>query len=264
MRKTASADGTTIAYDKWGSGPLVVIVGGAFNDRGTWAQLAQALASDFTVVSYDRRGRGDSGDTPPFAVEREIEDLNAVIADASPDATAYAHAVSSGGALLLRAVAQGAPVHKASLLEPPYRVDGAPPAPQDYRGTLRRLLESGDRGAVVEYFTTQAVGLPPEAVAQMKTTPAWGYLGAMAHTLLYDAEAMGGDDHGLPTDLLARITIPVLAVSSTSSVAWLAGAAEAVAGALPQGRYQRLEGGFHDIPVEVLAPALVTFYTEQR
>lgn len=264
MRKTASADGTTIAYDRWGRGPLVVIVGGAFNDRNTWVHLAQALASDFTVVSYDRRGRGDSGDTPPIAVEREIEDLNAVIADATPDATAYAHGVSSGGALLLRAVAQGAPVRRASLLEPPYRVRGAPPAPHDYRGTLRRLIEAGDRGAAVEYFTTQAVGLPEQAVAHMKTTPAWDYLGAMAHTLLYDAEAMGGDDQGLPTDLLSRITIPVLAVSSMASTAWLAAAAEAVAGVLPQGRHLRLEGGFHDVPAEVLAPALTTFYTEGR
>src|SRR5215211_634104 len=91
MRTATSADGTKIAYDQWGSGPLVVIVGGAFNDRGTWAELARALAADFTVVSYDRRGRGDSGDTEPYAVEREIEDLAAVIADASPDRTAYAH-----------------------------------------------------------------------------------------------------------------------------------------------------------------------------
>jgi pimeloyl-ACP methyl ester carboxylesterase len=257
-----SADGTTIAYDRWGSGPLVVIVGGAFNDRGTWAELAQALAGDFTVVSYDRRGRGDSGDTEPYAVEREIEDLTAVIADVSATGTAYAHGVSSGGALLLRAIVGGAPVTKASVLEPAYRVGGAPPAPQDYRATLRRLVESGDRGGAVEYFMTRAVGLPSEAVGQMKVTPAWDYLQGMAHTLIYDAEALGGDDHSLPTDLLRDITIPVLTVSSTLTSPWLASAAEAVARAVPNGRYQRIEGSYHEVPPALLGPALATFYHE--
>jgi len=264
MRTATSKDATTIAYDQWGSGPLVVIVGGAFNDRGTWAELAQALAGDFTVVSYDRRGRGDSGDTEPYAVQREIEDLTAVIAEAGRDRTAYAHGVSSGGALLLRAVADGVPVTKASVLEPPYRVAGAPPAPRDYRRTLRRFIDSGDRSAAVEYFMADTVGVPTEAVAQMKATPAWGYLQTMAHTLLYDAEAMGGDEHRLPTDLLAGVTVPVLALSSLSTAPWLASAADAVARAVPGGRHQRLEGGFHDVPPAVLAPALATFYNEER
>jgi pimeloyl-ACP methyl ester carboxylesterase len=258
--KATSADGTTIVYDQWGSGPLVVIVGGAFNDRGTWAALAQALASDFTVVSYDRRGRGDSGDTEPYAVEREVEDLAAVIAAASPDGTACAHGVSSGGALLLRAIADGTPVTKASVSEPPYRVEGAPPAPRDYRRTLRRFIDAGDRGGAVEYFLTQAVGLPAEAVAQMKATPAWGYLQGLAHTLEYDAEALGDDGQGLPGDLLAGISAPVLAVSSVSTAPWLAAAAAAVAHGVPQGHHLRLEGGFHEVPTPVLAPALAAFY----
>jgi pimeloyl-ACP methyl ester carboxylesterase len=258
--KATSADGTTIAYDRWGSGPLVVVVGGAFNDRGTWAELAQALAGEFTVVSYDRRGRGDSGDTEPYAAEREIEDLAAVIAAASPDGTAYAHGVSSGGALLLRAIAEGVPVAKASVLEPPYRVEGAPPAPQDYRRTLQRFIDAGDRGGAVEYFMTQAVGLPTEAVTGTKATPAWGYLQGMAHTLRYDAEALGGDEQGLPADLLAGVSAPVLAVSSLSTAPWLASAADAVARAVPDGRHVRLRGGFHEVPPAVLAPALATFY----
>lgn len=262
MGQARSADGTAIAFDQWGSGPLVVIVGGAFNDRGTWAELAQAMADDFTVVSYDRRGRGDSGDTPPYDVRREIEDLSAVISEASPDGSAYAHGVSSGGALVLRAVAAGVPISKASVLEPPYRVEGAPPAPEDYRGTLQRFIDSGDRGGATEYFMTQAVGMPAEAVAPMKDTPAWGYLGQMAHTLVYDAEVMGGDGQSVPGDMLAGVAIPVLAVSSTQSAPWLGSAAEAVAQALPNGRYERLEGEFHQVPPAVLGPVLTAFFTE--
>jgi pimeloyl-ACP methyl ester carboxylesterase len=260
MKSVTSADGTRIAYDVWGDGPLVVIVGGAFNDRNTWAALAQSLAGDFTAVSYDRRGRGDSTDTAPFDVQREIEDLIAVIADASPDRSAFAHSVSSGGGLLLRAVAAGAPVTKASMLEPPYRGPGAPPVPPHYVGDLRRFIDSDDRGGAVEYFMTRAVGLPPQAAAQMRTTPAWGYLEGMAHTLEYDAHAMGGNNQEVPTDLLVDITIPVLTVSSTGSAPWLAATAEAVAHAVPNGRHEALEGGFHEVPPEVLAPVLTAFY----
>ncbi|MGH8829249.1 MAG: alpha/beta fold hydrolase [Jiangellaceae bacterium] len=262
MQKATSADGTTIAYDRWGSGPLVVIVGGAFNDRGAWAELAQALADRFTVVSYDRRGRGDSGDAQPYAVEREIEDLAAVIEAASPDATAFAHGVSSGGALVLRAVTVGAPISKASVLEPPYRTEGAPPIPDDYVGRLNRFIAEGKRGEAIEFFHTEAVGLPAEIIEPMKGTPAWGYLESMAHTLAYDGEALGGDDHSVPTDMLAGVTIPVLTVSSTGTAPWLGAAAAAVAEAVPGARHRQLEGGFHEVPVQVLAPALTAFYTE--
>ncbi len=261
METATSADGTRIAYERWGSGPLVVIVGGAFNDRGTWAELAQTLAAaDFTAASYDRRGRGDSGDTAPYSVEREMEDLRAVIAAASPDGTAFAHGVSSGGALLLLAAAHGAPITKASVLEPPYRVNGAPAPPRDYDATLQRLIDSGDRAGAVEYFMTEAVGLPAEAVAQTKATPAWGYLQQMAHTLLYDGGVMGWDEQGLPTELLAGLAIPVLTVSSIASAPWLASAAQAVADALPDGRHQRLEGTFHQVPPALLGPTLAAFY----
>src|SRR3954447_7906853 len=139
VEKTTSADGTTIAYDVWGEGPAVVIVGGAFNDRNTWADLGQALVGEgFRAVSYDRRGRGDSGDTAPYALEREFQDLRAVIEAVSPGQPVCAHGVSSGGALLLRAVDAGVPVARASVLEPPYRIPGAPPpAPADHGGPLQ-------------------------------------------------------------------------------------------------------------------------------
>jgi len=256
-----SADGTTIAYDVWGTGPVAVIVGGAFNDRNTWAELAAALAADgFTAVSYDRRGRGASGSTEPYAVEREIEDLAAVIAAAGGGEPVYAHGVSSGGALLLRAAAGGLPVTRLSVLEPPYRVPGAPPAPPNYTATLQRYVDAGDRDGVVEYFQTQVVGLPAGMVESFKGTPMWQSLCAMAPTLVNDGLVLGGDDHSLPVDLLASVQVPALLVTSSGTAGWLSQTAEPVAAALPAGEWVRLEGEYHQVPPVVLAPALAAFY----
>jgi hypothetical protein len=262
VEKATSADGTTIAYDVRGTGPLVVVVGGAFNDRNTSGELAGALAGDgFTAVSYDRRGRGDSGSTEPYAVEREIEDLAAVIAAAGADGPVYAHGVSSGGALLLRAAAAGLPLTRISVLEPPYRVPGAPPAPANYIGTLQGYVDAGDRDGLVEYFQTRVVGLPAEMVQSFRGTPMWHALCAMAPTLVNDGLCLGGDDHSLPVDLLASVRVPVLAVTSSGTAApWLAQTAEHVASALPAGEWVRLDGGFHEVPPATLAPALAAFY----
>jgi pimeloyl-ACP methyl ester carboxylesterase len=261
METAHSDDGTTIAYEASGSGPLAVIVGGAFNDRQTWAGLAGALADQgFTAVSYDRRGRGGSDNTAPYAVEREIEDLAAVMAAAGGDGPAYAHGVSSGGALLLRAVADGLPMLRISVLEPPYRVPGTPPAPPDYIATLQRYVDADDRDGLVEYFQTQVVGLPPELVQSFRGDPMWQALCAMAPTLVHDGLCLGGDDHSLPTDLLARVSVPVLLVTSSGTAGWLGQAAEPVAAALPAGEWVRLEGGFHQVPEGVLAPVLAGFY----
>jgi pimeloyl-ACP methyl ester carboxylesterase len=262
MRTAVSADGTTIAYDVRGTGPLVVIVGGAFNDRDTWADLAGALADDgLTAVSYDRRGRGDSGNTEPYAVEREVEDLAAVIAAAGAGEPVYAHGVSSGGALVFRAVAAGLPLTRMSVLEPPYRVPGAPPAPPHYMATLQGYVVADDRDGLVEYFQTQVVGLPPELVQSFRGTPMWAKVAAMAPTLVNDGLCLGGDDQSLPVDLLASVRIPVLAVTSSgTAVSWLSETAERVAGALPAGEWVRLDGEFHQVPTATLAPALTAFY----
>lgn len=261
VEKAVSADGTAIAYDSWGSGPLAVVVGGAFNDRKTWGELAEALAAEgFTAVSYDRRGRGDSGDTEPYAVEREVEDLTAVITAAGAEGPVYAHGVSSGGALLFRAVAGGLPVARISVLEPPYRVPGAPPAPENYIGTLQGYVDAGDRDGLVEYFQTQVVGLPREMVESFRGTPMWQGLAAMAPTLVHDGLCLGGDDHSLPVDLLAQVAVPALLVTSSGTAGWLGQTVEPVAAALPEGRWVRLDGGFHQVPAPVLAPALAAFY----
>jgi pimeloyl-ACP methyl ester carboxylesterase len=261
VETTASADGTTIAYDVRGAGPLVVIVGGAFNDRGAGAGLAGALADDgFTAVSFDRRGRGDSGNTEPYAVEREVEDLSAVVAAAGGDGPVHAHGVSSGGALLLRAVAAGLPMTRISVLEPPWRVPGAPPPPPRYIATLQGYVDADDRDGLVEYFQTQVVGLPPELVRSFRGTPMWAAFCAMAPTLVHDGLLLGGDDHSVPTDILAQVGIPALLITSSGTSGWLGQAAEPVAAALPHGEWVRLEGGFHQVPPEVLAPALAAFY----
>jgi pimeloyl-ACP methyl ester carboxylesterase len=256
-----SADGTTIAYDVWGTGPLVVIVGGAFNDRNTWAELAAALGDDgFTAVSYDRRGRGGSGSTEPYAVEREIEDLAAVIAAAGGGEPVYAHGVSSGGALLLRSVAGGLPVTRLSVLEPPYRVPGAPPAPPNYIATLQGYVDADDRDGLVEYFQTQVIGLPVQMVESFRGTPMWNALCAMAPTLVNDGLCLGGEDQSLPVDLLGSVRVPVLVVTSSGTAGWMSQTAEPVAGALPAGEWVRLEGQYHQVPTPVLAPALAAFY----
>jgi alpha-beta hydrolase superfamily lysophospholipase len=262
VKTTTSADGTRLAFDVWGDGPAVVIVGGAFNDRTTWAGLGQALAAEgLRAVSYDRRGRGDSGDTRPYAVEREFEDLRAVIDAVQPGAPVFAHGVSSGGALLLRAAGAGVPIARASVLEPPYRIPGAPPAPENYVSTLQGYVDRDDRGGLVEYFQTDVIGLPPEMVASFRGTPERQGLEALAPSLVQDAHALGGDDHGLPADELGRLGIPVLGVTSEgTAVPWMAQTVEHVAAAVPDGRWVRLPGGFHQVDPAVLAPALAAFY----
>jgi pimeloyl-ACP methyl ester carboxylesterase len=264
MQRTTSADGTTIAYDAAGEGPLVVIVGGAFNDRGTWAGLVAALAAEgCTAVTYDRRGRGDSGDTAPYAVEREIEDLAAVVSAVGPGGPVYAHGVSSGGALLLRALAADVGVARASVLEVPYRIDGAPAAPDRYIETLSSYVDAGDRDGLVEYFQTRVIGLPPQMVESFKADPMWPKLAALAPTLVYDGHVLGGDDHSLPADLLMGVRVPVLAVTSTgTATSWMGRTSEVLAAALPEGRSVLLEGEFHQVPPPVLAPVLAAFYRE--
>lgn len=269
--RATSPDGTTIAFEAFGHGPAAVIVGGAFCDRGAFRPLAQALGEQgFTGVTYDRRGRGDSSDTQPYAVQREIDDLAAVIeaargaSDSGADSRndpAYAHGISSGGALVLEAVAAGAPITKASALEVPYRTPGWPPAPEDYIATLERLEAAGDREGIVHYFHTRVVGLPEGMLGGMKGSPMWDALLAMAPTVRYDALCMGGDDQSLRRDRLANVTVPFLSINSSgTAMPWLHEAPAVLAEALPRGSHRELEGGFHEVPPEVMAPALAEFY----
>ena len=263
IHKATSADGTTIAYEAFGSGPVAVVVGGAFCDRGAFRDVAQALGGlGFTGVTYDRRGRGDSGDTEPYAVAREIEDLTSVIrVSGETDSPAYVFGVSSGGALVIEAIAAGAPVEKGSALEVPYRTAAWPPAPADYITTLEGFEAKGDRAGIVRYFNNEVVGMPPEMVDGMVGTPMWDALLSMAYTVKYDGFCLGGDEQDIPAETFARVTVPFLSVcSSGTQLPWLHDAAGVVATALPNGTAVELPGEFHQVRAEVLAPALAEFF----
>lgn len=258
-----STDGTTIAYEPFGSdtAPLAVIVGGAYCNRFAFRELAQELGSNGLLgVTYDRRGRGDSTETKPYSVQREIEDLTAIIeAVGGPDRPAHVHGISSGGALVLEAMAAGAPITTASVLEPPYRVDGAPPMPDRYVETLEELEAADDREGILRYFHTKAVGMPEELLEPMRGTPVWDDLLSLSFTVRHDGLCLGPDS-ALPAEKLATISAPVLALSSTgTAIPFLPAAARAVAESTPNGTYRELEGGFHELPSVTAARAIAEF-----
>ena len=250
-----SQDGTRIAFDRTGEGPPVVIVVGAFNDRSTAAPLAEALAARFTVFTYDRRGRGASGDTQPYHVDREIEDLGAVIAEAG--GAAFVFGYSSGAVLALRAAAHGLPITKLALYEAPL---GAPTASAEHAPRLAQLIAAGRRGDAVEYFQAKVVGIPEDVVARLRQAPFRPALEQMAATLVYECTIIG--DGSLPTALAASIARPALVMAGGASFPFMRTTAQALADALPHGQARILEGQTHDLVPAVLAPVLEQFFTD--
>jgi Alpha/beta hydrolase family len=257
MEKITSADGTAIAYDRLGAGPAVVLVCGGSVDRMSNAPLAALLAQDYTVYNYDRRGRGDSGDGAEYAIEREFEDLDAIFAAAG--GSAHLYGTSSGAALALLATAAGRPVNRLALWEPPYILEGTrnrPPA--DTASIYRAFVAEGRRDKAAEYFMAEVVGLPAEFVAMAKESPWWPAQQAIAHTLAYDATVMG--DYSLPTDAIAKVTVPTRVLSGGASEDWMIKGNEAVVAALPNGSHRVLPGQQHNVDAAVLAPALKEFF----
>jgi pimeloyl-ACP methyl ester carboxylesterase len=255
-----SADGTPIAVERKGSGPPVILIGGAFNDRSTVAGLAAVLAPDFTAVTYDRRGRGDSGDSANYAVEREIEDLAAVIAHTGGTAGVFGH--SSGAVLALEAAGRGVDIGKLAAYEPTYVIEGTRPRPaDDLADRLRALIDAGDRDQAAVLFLTENALMPPEVIDGMHGSGMWGWFTGLAHTLPYDT-AVCGPGMALPADRLAAITIPVLAIGGGASPPWLPAAASAVAGAIPGARYVTLDGQDHGVlnQPEALQPLLTGYF----
>ncbi len=260
MNKVTSKDGTTIAFDRSGKGPAVILVGGAFQYRAIdprTAHLAELLAKLFTVFHYDRRGRGDSGDTQPYAVEREIEDLEALMKEAG--GSAFVFGMSSGGVLSLEAAARGLTIKKLALYEPPFNAgdDNARQAAENYTKQLSALLSEGRRGDAVALAMT-TFGAPTEAVAGMRQTPVWSLFESVAPTLAYDNTIMG--DGSVPTKLLASVTVPTLVIDGGASPAFMQNAAQATADALHNAQRRTLEGQTHDVAPEVLAPVLEEFF----
>lgn len=259
MNNVISRDGTTIAYDRSGEGPTLILVDGALCSRsfGPMGPLAALLAPHFTVYAYDRRGRGESGDTPPFAVEREVEDIEALITEAG--GSAFVYGISSGAALAFEAARQlPTKITKLALYEPPYNQDGDYIRRfVEYRAQLDPLVAEGRRGDAVELFM-RLVGASDEGVAQTQQSPVWPAFEAVALTLPYDAAALG--DSSVPTAAAGEVAIPTLVLDGGASFPFMHATAVALAATLPNGRQRTLEGQTHDVAAEVLAPVLVEFF----
>jgi pimeloyl-ACP methyl ester carboxylesterase len=262
MNAVTSRDGTTIAFETTGEGPPVVIVGGALSDRRAAATLAEFLAPNFTAVTYDRRGRGDSGDTLPYAVEREVEDVEALVEEAGGTAFALGH--SSGAVLALEAAVATPGITKLVLYEPPFVVDDSrPPVPDDLVQHLDELVASGRRGEAVEYFMTVGVGVPAEAIPSMKESRFWPSLETLAHTISYDGRIMSDNMAGKPlsSDRWSTVTNPALVIDGGASQPSLRNAGQALVDVLPNAKHLTLEGQTHEVDPAVLTPVLVEFFT---
>lgn len=261
MDTVISKDGTRIAYEKSGSGPALILVDGALCSRkfGPMPKLAPLLAQRFTVFTYDRRGRGDSGDTQPYSKEREVEDLDALIQAAG--GSAFVVGLSSGAGLVLEAAASGLNITKLVAYEPPYiTVHDAHHAQAHHETQLKQLLAEGRRGDALKYFMRDMVGAPGFAIFMTRLIPGiWKKLLAVAHTLPYDANIMG--DFSVPKARLASVQVPSLILYGGKTDAKLKKATEAAADIVPQAQRRTLAGQTHNVAPKVLAPAVIEFFT---
>jgi pimeloyl-ACP methyl ester carboxylesterase len=263
MRTVTSKDGTTIAFDQSGEGPTVILVGGALQHRGFdpgTARLAAQLAQRFTVFHYDRRGRGDSTDTQPFAVEREIEDIEALVNAGGGSASLFG--MSSGGALAMKAaIALGDKIKKLTAYEIPYNDDTtARQTWREYATNLTAALAANCPGDAAALFL-KLVGTPAEQIEGMRHAPIWSTFEAVAPTLAYDAAVLG-EEAAVPREQAARVRVPALVMSGSASYPFMGETAQALSQAMPHARLRTLEGQTHDVNPEVLAPVLLEFFTE--
>jgi Alpha/beta hydrolase family len=260
LTQVMSADGTLIAFEQLGAGKPLIVVGGATCDGARMRPVAERLAQDFAVINYDRRGRGDSGDTLPYAVEREVEDLAALIARAGGTASVYGH--SSGAGLALHAAAHGLPIDRLILHEPPYSpdLDEHRREAREFGEQLEVLLAEGRRGDAVELFFA-VVGMPREMIDEMRQGPGWPSLEALAPTLAYDSEVIGGVSRGgaMPADLAGRVAAPALVLVGGASPDWMIDVGRQLAHAMPSGEHWVLDGQEHVVPPEILAPVVWDF-----
>jgi pimeloyl-ACP methyl ester carboxylesterase len=261
MSTVISKDGTRIAYDKTGSGPAVILVDGAMGYRGLLGQnqMAEQLAEHFTVYTYDRRGRGESSDTLPYAVEREIEDLDALIDEAG--GSAFVYGISSGASLAMEAAAVlGDKVKKLAMYEAPYTSDEAGRQVwKVYTKQLSELLAAGRRGDAVALFM-RLTGASADQVEEARCMPFWPAFEAVAPTLAYDHCALLGEDASVPTARAASVAVPALVMNGGASYPFMQVAAAAIAKAMPHGQHRILEGQSHEVAPEALVPVLAEFF----
>jgi pimeloyl-ACP methyl ester carboxylesterase len=268
VQTVTSKDGSRIAYDRYGSGPVVILVGGALSYRkfGKMVELAQLLGEHCAVINYDRRGRGDSSEVKPFALEREIEDIQALIEAEGGSASLWGW--SSGGALALRATIAGLGVERLSVYEVPFMVtpEAKRPTP-DYGERLDELVAADDRSGAVKHFMRNAIGIPAPFVALMPLMPMWKGIKATAHTLPYDWAALGKHTmYGaqLNPEEWASVTVPTLVAYGAKSPAVLQQGSRALADVLPNAKLRELEGVSHNLKMKVLAPVLAEFLTGEK
>jgi pimeloyl-ACP methyl ester carboxylesterase len=256
-----SKDGTVIAFDRIGHGPPLILVDPALCRRamGPSTPLAKLLAPHFTVFTYDRRGRGESGDTPPYAVEREVDDLEAVLDAAG--GTAFVWSPSSGAALALDAANRLAGIKKLALYEAPFIVDDSRPPTRDNWIRINAAVEAGRPSDAVKEFM-KSVGVPAFIIALMRLMPVWPKLKAAAHTLPYDGAIVQDCQRGepLPADRWSSVTVPTLVMDGGKSSAWIRNANRALANILPNAEYRTLEGQTHIVKGKAHVPVLVEFF----
>lgn len=256
-RMATSKDGTRIAFEKTGSGPAVIVVSGALAHRGLYRDpLPARLSEHFTVYLYDRRGRGESTDVQPYAVAREIEDIEALLDDAG--GSGYLYGVSSGGALALQAAAAlgSAKVTKLAIYDAPYGQER-----KDFAGQKQRVSElarTGERGEAAEFFLS-AIGTPPEALEGMKRSPDWEAIKKIDFTLVYDYAVLGDGD--VPQKVVQAIRAPTLVMNGEKSMDFMGAAADRIAALVPQSQRKTLKGQAHQAEAAVMVPVLVEFFT---
>jgi pimeloyl-ACP methyl ester carboxylesterase len=259
VTEAISKDGTRIAYQRCGRGPSLIIVDGALCSRtfGPSAGLAKLLAPHFTVFRYDRRGRGASGDMPPYAKEREVEDIAALIREAGEPV--FLLGLSSGGALALEAAASGLEIRKVVAYEPPYVDDSGQRGGAAHEGRLRALIAAGNRGGAVTYFVKDMVEVPAPFVVMMRLMPwVWRQLKAVAHTLPYDAAIM--TDFRVPRARLRSVRTPLMAMNGSKTDRRLQESTRAVADTVPGARHLTLAGQTHNVKPAALVPAVLDFF----
>jgi pimeloyl-ACP methyl ester carboxylesterase len=262
MAVVISKDGTRIGFDRQGQGPPLLLVDGAmcYRDSGPMKPLAALLAPHFTVFTYDRRGRGESGDTQPWSLEREVEDIAALVREAGEPV--YLYGISSGAVLALEAADRGVPIRKLALYEAPLMVDDSrPPLGEDFLPRMKQLIAQNRRGDAVKMFM-KAVGVPAIGILVMRLMPAWKKLTAIGHTLQYDLGFTHPYQQGrsLPAGIWSGATMPSLVMDGGKSPAWMRNAQAAIAGVLPRATARTLPGQNHMVGAKAMAPELIEFF----